>query len=307
MSNIEWTQKTWNPIAGCSKVSPGCANCYAEVMAGRLAAMGQTKYQGLTVLQGKHRRWTGKIAFDRHALYEPIRRTKPTTYFVNSMSDLFHEEVTEDQLNEIFTVMAVCHQHTFQVLTKRPDFAEEYLSASMRLEEIYCNWTSFSGGPAEVECWPLPNVHIGVSIENANVKHRIDALRGIPAALRFLSIEPLIADVGELNLYHIDWVIVGGESGHGSRPCNVQWIRNVVRQCREQNVPVFVKQMGAVPIAAACRQLHHEWGEGKFSYYPDAKSSDFWRIKLKHRKGANISEWPEDLRVRQMPEVTPCL
>ncbi len=142
MSKIEWTGKTWNPIAGCSKVSPGCANCYAEVMAGRLAAMGQTKYQGLTALQGKHRRWTGKIAFDRHALYEPIRRTKPTTYFVNSMSDLFHEEVTgrptERDLHHCHGCMPSAHLPGPG--TKRPEAGEEYLSARMRLEEIYTNW-----------------------------------------------------------------------------------------------------------------------------------------------------------------------
>ncbi len=275
MSNIEWTQKTWNPIAGCSKVSPGCANCYAEMMAGRLAAMGQTKYQGLTVLQGSHQRWTGKIAFDEHALLEPLRRKTPTTYFVDSMSDLFHENVTDEQIDRIFAVMALCPQHTFQVLTKRPErmlrwFTKHYNVYSPGAREMVFGYVQkkkgysptdsmwISDAAKAFDAWPLPNVWLGVSVENqATADERIHLLLETPAAVRFISAEPLLGPINfmqvmdrrrskamqrnvieakEANPAHeylvqslgkdypytrIDWVIVGGESGNGSRECNV--------------------------------------------------------------------------------------
>jgi protein gp37 len=362
VSAIEWTQQTWNPIAGCSKVSPGCANCYAEVMAGRLARMGQTKYHGLTVLQGKHARWTGKIAFDDRVLLKPLQTKKPTTWFVNSMSDLFHENVTDEQIDLVFAVMALCSRHTFQVLTKRPERMKAYfeLKRPRGMSHLACDLTpwyvwraanvmqvglsgqtifpigwdyenkdlhddirSFSG-------WPMPNVWLGVSVENQETaEERIPLLLETRAALRFISAEPLLDDLDltvlnrkpsdfdrsmagfencmafyrdSLSGYNgvlmmdgkcheerigaqpkLDWVIVGGESGYGSRPCNVEWIRSIVEQCVEAGVPCFVKQLGMKPFIGNPRN----------------------RLKqLDRKKGGWMESWPEDLRVRRMPEVS---
>lgn len=213
-SRIEWTESTWNPVTGCTKVSPGCKHCYAEVMARRLQAMGVPGYE-----QGFK-----KVRTLPARLNEPLERVKPTLYFVNSMSDLFHKDVPDEFIGRVFDTMAQARQHTFQVLTKRAD----------RL-------ASFTFGkhiPA--------NIWLGVSVENR--RHgipRIAQLRQVPAVTRFLSIEPLIEDVGVLDLTGIQWVIVGGESGHGARPMAPEWVHNIKRQCREQGVAFFFKQWGA--------------------------------------------------------------
>ncbi len=305
MSKIEWTQKTWNPVAGCSDKSPGCTNCYAKKMAGRLEAMGVKKYEGLTVLQGSHRVWTGKIAFDEQALLAPLRRKKPTRYFVNSMSDLFHENVTDEQIDRIFAVMALCPQHTFQVLTKRPERMLAYLR-QVSDERDMQRWVNaavefdlpspmFDAAVAEWE-WPLPNVWLGVSVENqATADERIPPLLQAPAAVRFISAEPLLGPVdveaflgdgesaiGGMEFIELDWVIVGGESGPGARPFNIEWARSIVQQCAAAGVACFVKQMGAKPFMAEDCAIG---------------------FTLRDRKGGDMAEWPEDLRVRQMPEV----
>ena len=194
-SAIEWTERTWNPTTGCTKVSPGCKHCYAEVMARRLQAMGAPGYE-----RGF------KLALQPHRLEEPLRRKRPTTYFVNSMSDLFHKQVPDAFLDQIFDVMRATPQHTYQVLTKRAERLPEYF--------------------AQRTC--PDNVWLGVSVENR--RHgvpRIDYLRQVPARIRFLSVEPLLEDVGELDLRDIHWVIVGGESGHGARPMRPEWAKNV--------------------------------------------------------------------------------
>lgn len=213
-SRIEWTESTWNPVVGCTKLSAGCKHCYAETMARRLQSMGVAGYEHgfrkVMTLPGR--------------LEEPLKRTRPTTYFVNSMSDLFHERVPESFIERVFDVMHRCPQHTFQVLTKRAgrllDFAFE-----RRVSD---------------------HIWLGVSVENK--RHgvpRIDYLRVVPAKVRFLSVEPLLEDLGELDLTGINWVIVGGESGPGARPMKMDWVRNVLRQCQEQNVRFFFKQWGA--------------------------------------------------------------
>jgi protein gp37 len=278
VSKIEWTDETWNPIAGCSKVSPGCTNCYAEKMAGRLEAMGQAKYAGLTVLQGSHRVWTGKIAFDEQALLAPLKRKKPTRYFVNSMSDLFHEHVTDEQIDRVFAVMALCPQHTFQVLTKRPERMLKYLTptwSNYQPANVYDAADAISTDFIDREhtLWPLPNVWLGVSVESQKyADERIPLLLQTPAAVRFISAEPLLGPVDlkhifdstapfgagafcnslngaylELGIFdgpHLDLAIVGGESGPRARPMHPDWARSLRDQCEAAGVAFFFKQWG---------------------------------------------------------------
>lgn len=213
-SRIEWTESTWNPVVGCTKLSAGCKHCYAETMARRLQAMGVAGYE-----QGFKKVRTLPFRLD-----EPLKKKQPTVYFVNSMSDLFHTAVPESFIDRVFDVMTRCPQHTFQVLTKRADRIADY-----SLERAI---------PA--------NVWIGVSVENK--RHgvpRIAHLQSAKASVKFLSVEPLLEDVGRLDLAGIDWVIVGGESGHGARPMKEAWALNVKRQCDEQGVRFFFKQWGA--------------------------------------------------------------
>jgi protein gp37 len=230
MSKIEWTGKTWNPITGCQRVSAGCQHCYAETMTKRLAAMGQEKYQGL--LDGKGR-FNGEVRFDRPSLDIPILRKKPTTYFVNSMSDIFHPGINHDWQRYIWVVMKNTPRHTYQILTKR---AEEM---QRRVDELVN------------EFGVLPNVWLGVSVENqAAADERIPHLLQTPAAIRFLSCEPLLGPV-EIHRYAmgglittLDWVIVGGESGPGARPVHPDWARSLRDQCAAAGVPFFFKQWG---------------------------------------------------------------
>lgn len=211
-SAIEWTEMTWNPVTGCTKISPGCKHCYAEVMARRLQAMGAPGYEDGFRLQLHPER-----------LGQPRRRRKPTMYFVNSMSDLFHEEVPDDFLATVLRVMEETPQHTYQVLTKRAE----------RMAAWFARWQ------------PPANMWVGVSVENR--KHgmpRIELLRRVPARVRFLSIEPLLEDLGDLDLRGIDWVIVGGESGHRARPMRPEWARRVRDAAMAQGVTFFFKQWG---------------------------------------------------------------
>lgn len=211
-SRIEWTEQTWNPTVGCTKVSPGCKHCYAETMARRLQAMGVQGYEngfGLTLMPER--------------LAEPLERRKPTVYFVNSMSDLFHEKVPFDYIRRIFDVMAHAPQHTFQILTKRAERMAKF-----------CRGINV---PA--------NAWLGVSVENR--KHgvpRIDVLRTIDAKVRFLSVEPLLEDLGAIDLADIHWVIVGGESGPRARPMRKEWVDGVKWQCDHAEVAFFFKQWG---------------------------------------------------------------
>jgi protein gp37 len=212
-SSIEWTEMTWNPVTGCTKVSQGCKNCYANRMALRLKAMGATRY--------KHG-FAPTIHDDLVDL--PKRWRKPRTIFVNSMSDLFHEDIPEAFIRRVFATMAECPQHTFQVLTKR----------SKRLRKL-----------GQTLNWPA-NVWMGVSIESADVMSRIDDLSEVPAQVRFLSCEPLIGPLEGLSLDNIHWVIVGGESGPGSRPMQPLWVESIQAQCEEADVSFFFKQWGGV-------------------------------------------------------------
>lgn len=223
-SSIEWTEATWNPVAGCSVISPGCTNCYAMRMAERLSAMGQPKYLGLTRRSGGRPKWNGKIRLDTRSLAVPFSWKQGRMIFVNSMSDLFHEAVSLDFIQQVFEVMENCPQHTFQILTKRAD----------RLKEVSNElaWT--------------PNIWMGVSVESAAYVHRIDDLRASDALIKFLSLEPLIGDIGRLDLNGIGWAIAGGESGPGARPMAPEWVRSIRDQCISSGVAFHFKQWGGV-------------------------------------------------------------
>jgi protein gp37 len=223
-TSIEWTDATWNPVAGCTVLSPGCTSCYAMRMAARLDAMGMAKYRGLTRKSGRRFVWTGKIRLDKAALEIPIKWRKPRRVFVNSMSDLFHEAVPRKFVTAVWSVMARTPRHTYQILTKRPERMSE-LAATLPV---------------------LTNVWLGTSVENSDYLDRIDELRKMKAAVRFVSFEPLLGSVGRPNLEGIDWVIVGGESGPRARPMLEEWVDEIEAVCRRSGTAFFFKQWGGV-------------------------------------------------------------
>lgn len=212
-SSIEWTELTWNPVTGCSKVSQGCKFCYAEIMSRRLKAMGVEKYQN-----------EFKVTIHPDTLEEPYKWKKSRVVFVNSMSDLFHEEVPISFIQDVFRVMKENPKHVFQVLTKRTELMLEYDEAGL------LDWAE--------------NIWMGTSVEDERVKHRIDTLQKTNARTKFLSCEPLIGPLPNMNLQNIDWVIVGGESGHNPRPMQPEWVIDIKEQCEKTNVPFFFKQWG---------------------------------------------------------------
>ncbi len=221
-SKIEWTESTWNPVTGCTKISAGCAHCYAERMAKRLQAMGQENY-----VNGF------EVSLHPHVLDYPLYWKRSQVIFVNSMSDTFHEEIPTTFVQRLFSIMRKAHWHNFQVLTKR---SERALALSKELE-----WSG--------------NIWMGVTVENADTMVRIDHLREIPAAIRFLSLEPLLGPVPNMDLSGIDWVIVGGESGPGARPMEKEWVHDVRNQCSKAGVKFFFKQWGGVNKKKAGRLL----------------------------------------------------
>jgi protein gp37 len=229
LSSIEWTEATWNPVTGCSKVSPGCKHCYADRMARRLKAMGQERYRN-----------GFKLTLQPDLLEAPLRWRRPRLIFVNSMSDLFHPLTPASFIREVFDVMGRASRHTFQILTKRAD----------RLADL-----------ATELPWHR-NVWMGVSVENVDYVERIDRLRSVPAAVRFLSLEPLLGPLPGLRLRGVDWVIVGGESGPYSRPMDGDWVREIREQCRRARVPFFFKQWGGPLKALTGRTLDgRTWDE----------------------------------------------
>lgn len=309
ISSIEWTDRTWNPVRGCSVVSPGCVNCYAMKQAHRFSGKGKP-YDGLTKQTSVGPQWTGKVSLVTSALTQPLVWKKPQRIFVNSMSDLFHESVPDEFILNVFTVMAVAKQHRFQVLTKRSARMRELVS-SWRADDIYTYWHGYSDGPAEIDAWPLPNVQLGVSCEDQpRADERIPDLLQTPAAVRLVSAEPLIGPINfgfdgpcdhirqtceDVGCWRaLDWVIVGGESGPCARPCDVAWIRSIVQQCQSVAVPVFVKQLGSIPISAGADvDRMAEYNRG---FRP--------RLRSLHRtKHNDPTAWPHDLRVREFPTV----
>jgi len=228
-SAIEWTEATWNPLTGCDKISPGCTHCYAERMSLRLKLMGQPNYRN-----------GFDLTLHPHALELPLKWKKPQRIFVNSMSDLFHKDVPAEFIQQVFATMRQASWHRFQILTKRSD----------RLAEI----------SRDID-WP-PNVWMGVSVESTEYAFRIDHLRGVGAKVRFLSIEPLLGPIPQLDLRDIHWVIVGGESGPGARPMSEQWVIEIRKQCAAASVPFFFKQWGGVNKKKTGRELQgRTWDE----------------------------------------------
>lgn len=360
-SNIEWTDATWNPVVGCTRVSAGCDNCYAVTMTRRLEGMAKAPgfggrkqhYAGLTVLNNRgDRHFNGVVRCVADALEIPLRWKQPRRIFVNSMSDLFHKSVPFEFIDKVFAVMALCPQHTFQVLTKRPERMAEYLASTAspldrnrwdvisevaaHMGEIiwdargsvvhnYYGCTVVPSGDdlkrrRVVPAWPLPNVWLGTSCESNEQRKRIWEVLKCPAATRFVSLEPLLGpvDLDEIEALcktwrrgptigtYLDWVIVGGESGAKARPCNVEWIRSIVQQCKGAGVPCFVKQLGSRP------EVRHPSDPREVPFYRDGGFLPPWApewaaawIKKFDRKGGDPSEWPEDLCVREWPKEAP--
>lgn len=307
-TGIQWTDATWNPVTGCSKVSDGCRNCYADDVARRF--WGERKFTD--------------VRCHEERLDQPLRWQRPRRVFVNSMSDLFHDHVPDDFIDDVFATMLASPRHTFQVLTKRPKRMCDYMQSRARAlhdphgeigQRVFDLRAALDGHRS----WPAPNVWLGVSVEDQRTANeRIPMLLQTPAAVRFISAEPLIGPLSlmssiggtrwiggqrgcgsthrgigspdcpkEPHHHHdelckpgLDWVIVGGESGPGARHCDIEWIRSVVQQCRHASTACFVKQLGCDP-------------------YGDESG---WILQMKDRKGSDPDEWPEDLRVREFPK-----
>jgi protein gp37 len=243
VTSIEWTDMTWNPVAGCTVLSPGCTNCYAMRMAARLEAMGVSKYRDLTRKSGGRAKWTGKVRTDAAALEAPLQWKKPRFVFVNSMSDLFHDDVPEDFVARVWDVMARAGKHTFQILTKRPD--------RMARLGLYLPF--------------LSNVWLGTTVESADYLPRLDDLRRVRAQVRFVSFEPLLGSVASADLSRIDWAIVGGESGPQARPMARVWVDEIQAACRTHGVAFFFKQWGGRNKRASGREIDgRTWDELPF-------------------------------------------
>lgn len=333
MTSIEWTDRVWNPTVGCSRVSAGCDHCYAMIVAHRGLS---PDHRGLTKLRPRdHARpgvdWTGEVRTLPERLSVPLRWRKPSRVFVDSMSDLFHPSVPFDFIAAVFGVMAATPHHTYQVLTKRPERAREFFvwlewrvhdtsmpgslmrttewarregicyaldeHAKVHVKELRDGAIRWAGG-----AWPLPNVWLGTSVEDqATADARVPELLQCPAALRFVSYEPALGPVDFRRVMahgtlaprrgheSLRWIIVGGESGNGARSFDIAWARNVIEQARGTGCRVFVKQLGADP-----RQHVAPTGA------PD-DGGDMIALDLVDPKGGNPDEWPEDLRVREMP------
>lgn len=308
-SAIEWTDKTWNPVVGCTKVSPGCKNCYAKT----LHDQRHKAHKAGKPMAKQYAKPFEKVQLMPERLREPLTWKAPRRVFVNSVSDLFHVDVPDDFLDRVFAVMALAGRHTFQVLTKRADRMAEYMKRLAKSVEplqraardmgYTFKYRRDDGEELPLLPWPIPNVWLGVSVENQEAaRDRIPLLMNTPAAVRFLSCEPLLGELKLdqwLNCYwtgtnwcrtvatrlvSLSWVIVGGESGPGARPCRVEWVRDIVAQCKADGTPVFVKQLGSGPEA----------GDGV-----DVRQT----LALRSKKGGDMTEWPNDLQIREFPKV----
>lgn len=312
-SKIEWTDKVWNPVRGCSKVSAGCANCYAERQGARFSKPGCGPTADSDGREGgpfdgfvRNGKWTGRVELVPDALDKPLRWRKPKRVFVNSMSDLFHEALPDEAIDRVFAVTQLAPQHTFQVLTKRPDRMREYFKGDWRWRVLEAKkpmdpeHRTGMGGLLRTTNGALPNVWLGVSVEDqASADARIPTLLETPAAVRWVSYEPALGPVDFTKVrwypgcrsedYYdatagLDWLVVGGESGPGARPCDMAWIRSALEQCKAAGVPCFVKQIGARPVT------QHPMEVGALV-----------EARCTHPKGGDPDEWPEDLRVREFP------
>lgn len=319
-TGIQWSDATWNPVTGCEKVSPGCAHCYAESVALRFWA----KTQPPTIIPTVEGETTRPRIFtdvrchdDR--LSQPLRWTKPRKIFVNSMSDLFHDSVADEFIDQVFAVMAMAPQHTFQVLTKRADRMQKYLTdkrtqpavvTSMNCPEWIPTGRGFLRLPRG---WPLQNVWLGVSVENQYwADKRIPLLLETPAAIRFVSYEPAlgpidfrdwlkifrndhVVDESGASYNSLDWVIIGGESGKSARPFNVEWLAQTIAACREAGVACFAKQLGANPVVTEGSAL------AKLVQAQTRRVCDCGEIGLRDSHGGDQDEWPPQWRLREFP------
>jgi protein gp37 len=301
---IEWTDATWNPTRGCSRISEGCRNCYAEKIATRFSAPGRP-FAGFAkrpnaTRHGERPGWTGTVALVPEKLDEPLRWRKPQRIFVDSMSDLFHEELSDVDVARTFAVMALCYVmdkgHAFQVLTKRPLRMRRLLDHARFLDLVTREMKAIRPGlPGENSAprWPLPNVWLGVSVENEENAWRLVELLDTPAAIRFASYEPALGPVefrlGDTSTLFLDWIVVGGESGPGARPMDLEWARSAVRQAKAAGVPVFVKQLGT------------HWATHRFVATQVRSRTVVRRTGVGDSKGGDVAVWPEDLRVREFP------
>ncbi len=300
-TSIEWCDFTWNPIRAkrihaeadrdlrpgtfCTRISPGCANCYASVINRRFGNGLEYTVPNLEKME---------FYIDEKILEEPLRRKKPARIFVGDMFDLFHEAIPIVFVGRVFGMMAKCPHHTFQVLTKRAKYMQSILSRVVKHNDEYIHW-------------PMPHVWTGVSVEDQKrADERIPLLCQTPAALRFLSVEPMLEEVNVTPWVHrlndgacprcINWVICGGESGPGARPFNLAWAESLLAQCRAAGVPCFMKQIGSRPQVYSCR--------GVMGRIAPSAMSRCWRedIRQRDRKGGDPSEWPKLLRVREFPK-----
>jgi protein gp37 len=301
VTKIEWTDETWNPTRGCSRVSEGCRNCYAEQIASRFNGTkiidGKRQlrpFAGFAIRTGHGPQWTGRVELIESKLTEPLHWKAPRRVFVNSMSDLFHEALPDEAIDRVFAVMALCPQHTFQVLTKRADRMRIY--ASGPFVRIVDQMVKILGKQPHGQRYPFPNVWLGVSVEDQpTADTRIPELQQTPAALRFVSYEPALAGVdfrrwlpidtiGGVEMERwLDWGIVGGESGPQARPCDLAWIESTVDQFQVAGRPLFVKQLGAKPF------------QSKLDHFST-------RYPITDSKGGNWDDWPAKLRVREFPK-----
>lgn len=315
-TSIEWSEVVWNPTVGCSKLSPGCKSCYALREARRLAYNPNPKiakvYCDVVTPKGTPLNWTGKLKLVPERLEIPLHWRKARLVFVNSMSDLFHEALPDEAIDQVFAVMALCPHLTFQVLTKRAERMHSFMNTVDRHECVGDEATEVAGGREVMFNWPLRSVRLGVSIEDqATADERIPWLLKTPAAVRFISLEPMLGPVNIAPYLEdasaclephegaapLDQVIVGGESGPGARPCDVAGIRSVIEQCRAAGVPCFVKQLGAKPRIG---EKDHLWAMANITSYVERSTGDII-LEPDDPKGADMSEWPKDLRVQEQP------
>lgn len=308
MTKIEWAGEVWNPTVGCSRVSPGCEHCYAE----RIAHRGMIeRHRGLTELGRKGPRWNGTVRFVPEALALPGSWRKPRhRVFVDSMSDLFHEAVSNKQIAAVFGAMASAPTSTFLLLTKRPERALRWFDwawhesagdpISMVIDEAHRLGGWPAPWPAALPGWPLRGVGVGVSVEDEQrARERLPMLAGIDASMRFVSYEPALEEVDFTTgvSWPIDWLIVGGESGPGARPFAIEWAHRTVARARAAGIPVFVKQLGSCTVTE----------ERAFSSDEEARAAGHtsrwgWTYPWRHGKGGDPMEWPEQLRVRELPK-----
>lgn len=331
-THIEWTTPpgvvkgaTWNFIGGCERHSPGCENCWAERDTARFAQNPSTpRFKGLAVFRDDgEARWSREVRLFAYKLAEPLHWRAPRGVFVCSKADLFHKDVPNDFIAAVFGIMAACPQHTFFVLTKRAERLPEWFKWLLRRAED--GLSVFPHDPTEWRIrqmmvanlsklgittrnsgliWPLPNVWLGATVEDRARKTRLEYLRQVPAAVRWVSLEPLLEDLGAVDLDGIHWAVIGGESSARARACDLGWIRSLRDQCRQQHVATFIKQLGARPVCGdrrMLRGLHEE----RLHVVLDDSGQEQHPLILRDRKGGSMEEWPEDLRVREFPVVCP--